>query len=163
MLVKLGNVEFSVTDFEGMQRQNEITDRPIEGGSATDNIDLKPDLVNLEGYITGDDAWNKLQELIQNMKRRNLLKYVGRNAVSYVAIESLNTDHVIKNGFAFNITLKQVRLTKSVQIQVPPVAPAVSPQVKPTTNRGRQQLQPIKDRGIATRVAISPNEELSAV
>lgn len=147
MLCKLGDVEFNVVSDEIPQISNEITDRPVEGvGAIVDNIENKPLIFSINGLVTGLDAFDKLQELRRYAREKTILSYVGRNVITRVAIESINTTHNNMNaqGFGFEITLKQIRLARIelVDIQAPdpaiPRIPPVTTQAKETTDKGVQ-------------------------
>ena len=143
MKARLNNIEFDVTTFESVQRQANITSRPVESGSVQEHIEIQPNVYRIAGFIVGPNAWDKLNRLENAKNRKSLVRYIGRNFATNVAIERLDTDHRIRNGFAFTIVLKQVKITRATRVRVPPVRPFLIPAIKPLTNRGRQQLLPI--------------------
>ena len=147
--VKLGDIEFSVVEEEKPRDTVTITDHPVEKGQdVSDHVKQESSIIDILGIIVGDDAAEKLNKLQKYQKEGKLLSYVGRNVYSNMAIQTLDRNHGkdVRNGFAYNITLKQVRLStaKEVELQVvSPVTkqptPQVKTQVKKVTNNGKQQ------------------------
>lgn len=95
-----------------------------------------------------EDAADKLQILKRYQKDGELLKYVGRNIYSNMVIEELDRDHGVtnRNGFQFNIKLKQVRIATAKEVEIKVANPNTGKQdkktvtkVKPKTNKGKQQ------------------------
>ena len=144
MKARLNNIEFDVTIAESVRRQTNITSRPVEFGSVQDHIEIQPYVYRVAGFIVGVDAWDKLKRLENAKNNKELIRYIGRSFAMNVAIERLDTDYRIRNGFAFTIVLKQVKITRATGVRVPPVRPFLIPAIKPLTNRGRQQLLPIE-------------------
>ena len=134
-------VEFNVVKSESPGRRNVITDNPVEtGADVIDHIRTRPVSFSLTGVVMGKDAAQKLYILDGFRNNGSLLRYVGRNALFNYAIESFESTHDVnvRNGFAFNITLKQVRIVhkKTVDIIMPSIPQS---QIKQLENKGRQQ------------------------
>ena len=136
-LSKLGDIEFNVVSIETPEYTNTITDRPVEGGVISDNIENQPTIMNIEGYVTGEDAGEKIAALRGYLRKKELVKYVGRNSFKDVAIESFSSEHSVTtaNGFSFRMTLKEVRTTKTEIVDIP-TPPPVRTQSKPMQNMG---------------------------
>lgn len=150
-LCKLGAVEFNAVSDEIPNVSNEITDRPVEDiGAIVDNIKNKPLILSIQGVVTGEDASSKLQELREYAREKEIIDYVGRNAIGKVAIESISTSHNSMNsqGFNFEITLKQIKIAQIelIDIQAPdPAVPRAAPvatQTKEPSDKGVQPPEP---------------------
>ncbi len=148
--MRLGDVEILVIS-ETPSFSNDVTEKPVEGGTIVDNVKQNSTILNINGAVTGDDAFQKLQQLRKYSKAGTLLKYTGRNIFTNVVIEKFDTAHTvsIRNGFEFTITLKEIRIATAqiVQIQSPDPAtsnpaPKVQTQTKKVTNQGRQVPKP---------------------
>lgn len=139
--VKLGDVEFDVVEDENPKDSATVTDKPVESGQdVSDHAKLNPSIINIRGQMT-EDAAEKLQVLKKYLRERTLLKYVGRNAYDNVVIEDLDRVHGVKNrqGFQFNIRLKQVRIATAKEVEINIASPKDATKVKPVTNKGKQQ------------------------
>src|SRR5690606_11553603 len=113
----------------------------------SDHVKQNPSIINLRGQMT-EDAADKLQVLKKYQKEGTLLKYVGRNVYSNMVIEELDREHGVnnRNGFQFNIKLKQVRIATAKEVEIKVANPNTGKQdkktatkVKPITNKGKQQ------------------------
>ena len=88
------------------------------GIEITSTIRNKPIVLSLEGKIVdvkdtkANDILTKLKEL---ERKGSLVKYVGRNSVSNLQIQSFSTSHPYTNagGADFDMTLKEIRIAKS--------------------------------------------------
>ena len=74
-------------------------------------MSLKGKIVDVKG-TKANDILSKLKEL---QKKGSLVKYVGRNSVSNLQIQSFSTSHPYTNagGADFDMTLKEIRIAKS--------------------------------------------------
>lgn len=88
------------------------------GIEITSTIRNKPIVLSLKGKIVdvkdtkANDILTKLKEL---ERKGSLVKYVGRNSVSNLQIQSFSTSHPYTNagGADFDMTLKEIRIAKS--------------------------------------------------
>ncbi|MFT9493423.1 phage baseplate protein [Anaerosolibacter sp.] len=137
-------VEFTIVKSEKPHRSSEVTSNPVETGEdVSDHVRSNPIEFPITGMIAGANAAQKLNQLEQFRKNGTRLRYVGRNYIDNVVIESFVSTHdaTIKNGFQFDITLKQVRIAVKKTVDIV-VSSQVSPtQVKPVENKGRQQIK----------------------
>ena len=147
-MAKLGNVEILVID-ETPGFSNSVTEKPVEGGVIVDNVKQNSTTLGLTGAVTGDDAFQKLQQLRRYSRSGELLRYEGRNIFANVVIERFDTSHTVKirNGFEFNLNLKEVRIATAQIVQITKADPAtntskVQTQTKSKTNQGRQVVKP---------------------
>lgn len=139
--VKLGDVEFDVIESENPKDSVTVTDKPVESGQdVSDHIKQNPSIINLRGQMT-EDAANKLQVLKKYQKEGTLLKYVGRNVYPNMVIEEIDREHGTRNrqGFQFNIKLKQVRIATAKEVEINMASPKDATKVKPVANKGKQQ------------------------
>lgn len=146
--VKLGDVEFDVIESENPKDSATVTDKPVESGQdVSDHVRQNPSIISLRGQMT-EGAADKLTILKRYQKNGELLKYVGRNAYSNMVIEELDREHGVtnRNGFQFNIKLKQVRIATAKEVEIKVANPSTKRQdkrtatkVKKTTNKGKQQ------------------------
>jgi curved DNA-binding protein CbpA len=147
--VKLGDVEFDVIESENPKDSVTVTDKPVESGQdISDHVKQNSSTINIRGQMTGDGAADKLQTLKRYQKDGELLKYVGRNIYSNMVIEEIDREHGVdnRNGFQFNIKLKQVRIATAKKVKIKVANPKTKKQdkrtatkVKKTTNKGKQQ------------------------
>lgn len=182
--VKLGDIEFTVVEDEKPRDMVTITDNAVEKGQdVSDHVKQESSIIDIVGVMIGDDAATKLSALRKYQKEGKLLTYIGRNIYDNMAIQTIDRSHgkQISNGFAYNITLKQVRIAaaKEVEIKVAdPVTKAASPKVKtkvkPKTNNGKQQPKtksttppsPIRSEARVTSIAkdyVTPGGTMKAI
>jgi len=139
--VKLGDVEFDVIESENPKDSATVTDKPVESGQdISDHVKQNSSIINIRGQMT-EDAADKLQILKRYQKDGKLLKYVGRNIYSNMVIEEIDREHGAdnRNGFQFNIKLKQVRVATAKEVEIKVANPSTKKKVKKTTNKGKQQ------------------------
>lgn len=120
-LSKLGDVIFSVNTGEKVNLSNKITDKPVEDGTnISDNVSPNPLKMSFSGIVVGDDAQDKLNLLRKYSNEGSILRYIARNDINNVVIESLSTTHdnKIRNGFKFDITLKKIRIAKQKTVNI---------------------------------------------
>lgn len=135
---KLGDVFLNVVTDEKADKGVKTTDHPIEDGFAiVDHVEREPKTLSISGVIVGPDASTRLAKLEKYMNEGKRLDYIGRLKLTNVVIEKISTpvNSKIKNGFEFDISLKQVIVAKK---QV--VTQGKKPQ--PKTNKG--QIQPVQ-------------------
>ena len=147
-MAKLGNVEILVID-ETPGCSNSVTEKPVEGGVIVDNVKQNSTTLGLTGAVTGEDAFQKLQQLRKYSRSGELLRYEGRNIFTNVVIERFDTSHTVKirNGFEFNLSLKEVRIATAQIVQITKADPAtntnkVQTQTKNKSKQGRQVPKP---------------------
>lgn len=141
---KIGDIEISVVSSESLSNRALVTEKPVEKGeNVVDHTKKQPISIDLVGVIVGDDAWDKLNKLMKLQKDGTLIKYIHRNALDNMVIEEINSVHDTKtrNGFTFNIRLKQIRIATAKEVEIKITSPKAKTQVKPKTNNGLQQPQ----------------------
>lgn len=148
---KLGDVELNIVSSERLNHAAETSDKPVESGQdIVDHTKTKAPIIELVGAVMGDGASQKLEQLKKYQREGKLVKYIHRNEYHEMFILDIGTRHEvhIRDGYEFNITLKQIKIAKAKSIElnvVNPVTKTASPKtqasVKPVTNKGRQQPQ----------------------
>ena len=116
---KCGTVRFEpfkigVITKETVSRQSTITDNPVEGGgNINDHVFKSPLTFQLAGTVT--DGAAAIATLNQMWTRGDILTYTGRNRISNLVIQNLQSTHDATNrkGFTFTATLKQITLGSS--------------------------------------------------
>lgn len=146
---KLGDIEFTIIEDEKPRDVVVITDNSVENGQdISDHVKQNPSIIDLYGQMIGIDAAAKLNTLKKYQREGKLLTYIGRSIYDNMAIQSIDRSHGknIRNGFSFNITLKQVRIATAKEVVINIVSPdtmkeskQTNTQVKPKTNNGKQQ------------------------
>lgn len=161
--VKLGDIEFSVVEDEKPRDMVTITDHQVENGQdVSDHIKQESSIIDIVGVIVGDDAADTLSKLQKHQKEGKLSTYIGRNIYQSMAIQTIDRNHgkQIRNGFAYNITLKQVRVSTAKEVEIKVVnpvtrqpSPKTATQVKAKTNNGKQQ---VKAKPISNTTSLVP-------
>lgn len=120
-LSKIGNIEFSATTSEEVVYENEVTDRPVEDlGYISDHVKQKPVKFSISGVVVGEDAFTKLKTLRKYCQGKQTYKYIGRNVMYNVVIESFNTTHNVdvSNGFEFTMSCKIIKQANSKEVKI---------------------------------------------
>lgn len=148
---RIGDVEINIISSEVTNHAAESTDHAVERGEdITDHTKTVAPIVEITGAVMGDGAAAKLQKLKKYQKDGELLRFTSRTIYNNMFIESLSTDHHagIRDGYEFEITLKQVKVVSAKEFKITAVNPTtkkadpkVNTKVKPMTNNGRQQVQ----------------------
>lgn len=149
--VNLGGVEFDVVSNENPVDSATVTDNPVESGQdVSDHIKDNPSTIDITGVFVKEDAPQKLQALKQLMADKEPVLYQGRNAYNNMVITSISRNHNASNilGFAFDISLKQVRIANLKTVDIKVVSPntkkpskKTNTKVKKTSNKGKQQTK----------------------
>lgn len=148
---KLGDVELNIVSSERLRHSAETSDKPVESGQdIVDHTKTNAPMIDIIGAIMGEGAAQKLNQLKKYQREGTLVKYIYRNEYLEMFILDIGTRHEvqIRDGYEFNITLKQIKVAtaKSIELNVvDPVTKTASKKtqasVKPTTNKGTQQPQ----------------------
>ena len=165
----LKTLPIDVTISEGHQWSQEITDKPVEGGSkVSDNIILNPVVVNMSGILLTDDSFT-MQEKIDMLEELRKLREPFTVTTSLKTYEQMFFDSSIEitrdsstsGGVFFSCTLKHINFIESQTTEVPAenVAKTEAPngeqlseskgQPKPD-KAGKRSREPKKDTGKKT-------------
>ncbi|MFF5994284.1 phage baseplate protein [Lysinibacillus sp. KU-BSD001] len=129
-----------ITDVS-MPESSTTTDHALEDGEQiTDHVKADPITITLKGVIL-DDTEEKVLKLREYREKGEIIEYDYMTALKNVVITNFARDYSssIKNGYAFTITLKQIKVAnvaKFVSVSVP-----IKQQTKAVTNKGRQQTK----------------------
>lgn len=102
-MVRFEPLTTGVVTSESVSRSSTITDNPVEGGSnIQDHVFTQPLSFQISGTaINGADTIAALQKM---WKSGDIITYTGRNRISNLVIQQLQSTHDAKNrgGFTFN-------------------------------------------------------------
>lgn len=144
---KIGNIEFSAITGEEVSFENDVTNRAVEDiGYISDHVKPKPVSFTISGIIVGNDAFSKLKTLRKYCQGKKVYRYIGRNIMYNVVIESLTTTHnkETQNGFTFNMTCKIIKQAKSKKVKLQ--APDPVKKTKPKQTVKKKTLRTAKKR-----------------
>lgn len=144
---KIGNIEFSAVTGEEVSFENDVTNRAVEDiGYISDHVKPKPVSFTISGVVVGEDAFNKLKTLRKYCQGKKVYRYIGRNIMYNVVIESLTTTHnkETQNGFTFNMTCKIIKQAKSKKVKLQ--APDPVKKTKPKQTVKKKTLRNAKKR-----------------
>ena len=147
---------------ETVSRQSTITDNPVEGGgNINDHVFRSPLSFQLAGTVT--DGAAAIATLNQMWARGDILTYTGRNRVSNLVIQNLQSTHDATNrkGFTFTATLKQITLGSS---EASGTAEMMSDQdsAAAASSGGRSSPQTAKTRADGLKTTVSTTISSSA-
>ena len=163
-MVRFEPLTTGVVTSESVSRSSTITDNPVEGGSnIQDHVFTQPLSFQISGTaINGADTIAALQKM---WKSGDIITYTGRNRISNLVIQQLQSTHDAKNrgGFTFTATLKQVTLGSSVDSGTASTmagmdAAASASQPKATTKAAQKsssQTSSTKADGLKTTISSS--------
>jgi hypothetical protein len=139
---KIGSVYIDVVYADQPKRSVKVTSHPVESGeNISDHVKSDPYTINISGVVVGPDAAARLKKLEAYQRKGAMVAYVHRTIARGVVIEKFDTDHNVKvaNGFAFTITLRQIRVAKATPI-VNMKVPAKS-KIQELIKKGQQQKE----------------------
>lgn len=112
--VLLDPLKTGVVTSEAVSLQSTITDNPVEGGgNIQDHVFCQPLTIQIQGTaINGADTIDTLRHM---WKKGDILTYTGRNRITNLVIQNLQSTHDPTNrtGFNFTATLKQITIGSS--------------------------------------------------
>lgn len=129
-----------ITDV-AVSETSETTDHALEDGEQiTDHVKANPITITLKGVIL-DEAESKVLQLRKYREEGEKIAYDYMSPLQNMVITSFGRDYnaKIKDGYAFTMTLKQIRVVKVAAFVSMPVA--IKAQTKPVTKKGRQQTK----------------------
>ncbi len=122
-----------------MPESSTTTDHALEDGEQiTDHVKSNPTTISLTGVIL-DGTEAKVLKLRQYREKGVIIDFDYMTSLKHVVITDFSRDYEakIKDGYAFTMTLKQIKVAKVgkfVSVSIP-----VKKQTKPVTKKGRQQ------------------------
>lgn len=135
------NGMYVLVETEDPKFEVEVTDQPVEDGiDISDHVQRKPHTMDITGVIVGDDAAQIREKIKAIAEKGELVEFQGRNLFSG-RIVSFATSHThrIANGFAFSLSMKEIRTAKSSYVETLP-AP-IRAQAAPVVSAGRKQTK----------------------
>jgi hypothetical protein len=122
-LYKLGDIYFTSVADESYDYSNSITENSVEDGSiVSDHIKNNLTKLSINGVLRGITAFpqEEYNTLLNYLKNGEILNYVGVQSFSQCAIESLSPSFTkdIANGFAFSMSLKEIRVANKVIVNI---------------------------------------------
>ena len=155
---KIGDVIITVTSDETTTMSNDITDKPIEGGTVSDHVLNKPLTMSITGIIVGDDCQEKLDKIRSYLVSGDLVRYVGAETAKNMVIESFGTGRSvsIKGGVSFSLSLKEIRISTGLVTVIDEAY--VFTQANGVTNGGLVAEQKIETgENVSKTTAINPS------
>ncbi|MGN7359455.1 phage baseplate protein [Paenibacillus sp. SAF-054] len=119
----------------------DITSQPVEKDiDMTDHVQRKARTLTLNGEVSGEDAAEIHDYLVNASDTGKIVKYIGRMSFSGL-ISGLSTDRSYQtaDGFTFTFTLTEVRIAQSSYINKLPVP--VKAQAAKIVNSGVKQTK----------------------
>lgn len=124
-----------------MPESSTTTDHALEDGEQiTDHVKSNPITITLNGIML-DEAEEKVLKLREYREKGEIIDYDYMTALKHVVITDFSRDYSvdIKDGYAFTMTLKQIRVAKVAKFVSMPVP--VKQQTKEVSKKGRQQTK----------------------
>ena len=116
------SVEFDATVRDQTQKANRITDHPVEDKeNVADHIKPEPEELDLEIYISGEQAMDKYEELAEMREEEEVFTYYGNFEVHEdMAIHEITAlkEAQFGNGFECQLRLKQVRFASIETVDI---------------------------------------------
>ena len=147
--ITLGSIDIDIVANESVSEAVDITQYPVEKGvDITDHAKDKPTMFTITGVFVHEDAPTKLQQLTKYRKDKTLLRYQGRNIVNNLIIARVERNHNYTNlyGFAYDITLQQIRIAELQKVNV-----KVAQKTKKVTKKGTQTTKKSKASAATTK------------
>ena len=117
------------------------TDHALEDNSQiSDHVKNNPTTLSISGVIH-DDTEQKVLKLREYREKGEIFTFDYMTNYGTVIITDFKRDYKaeIKGGYAFSMTLKQIKIAKVAKFVEVKQSQPVKQQTKPVTNKGRQQ------------------------
>jgi hypothetical protein len=137
----LGDVFIDSVTSVGLGESSSTTDHALEDGEQiSDHVESDPITLKVDGIIL-DKTDGKLLKLRNYRQKGEILSFNYMSRLETVVITSFSPkyDASIKDGYAFSMNLKQIKLAKAPNIIN--VSQFVKQQINDVANAGRKQLQ----------------------
>lgn len=137
----IGSVYIDVITEIGVNESSSTTDHALEDGEQiTDHVNSNPITISLKGILL-DESESKVLQLRKSREKGEILTYNYMTSLTKVVITDFSRDYSakIKDGYAFTMSLKQIKVTKVAGAAS--MSPSTKRQVAPVSNQGRQQTQ----------------------
>lgn len=130
----------SITDVSPNESST-ATEHALEDNSQiSDHIKNNPTTLSVSGVIH-DDTEEKVLKLREYREKGEIFTFDYMTNYGNVVITDFRRDYSvdIKGGYAFSMTLKQIKIAKVAKFVEVKQSQPVKQQTKPVTNKGRQQ------------------------
>lgn len=141
---KLGGIEFTIISSENITDSASVTDNPVESGQdVSDHVKQNPSELSLTGIMVGGDESNKFMKLKEYKEDGKLLYYIGRESHPSMIITNIQRNYDVSNkdGFGFDLSLKQVRISSAKMVQIRVSAPKKAGKPKPSTGKSKKKAK----------------------
>lgn len=124
-----------------MPETSTTTDHALEDGEQiTDHVKSNPITISITGVIL-DENEEKVLKLREYREKGEVIDFDYMTSLKHVVITDFSRDYEakIKDGYAFTMTLKQIKVgkvAKYISVSIP-----VKQQTKAVTKKGRQQTK----------------------
>lgn len=133
----------------------DVTTQPVEKNiDLTDHVQRRARIMDISGFIVGEDAAQTREYLIAAQDAGNIVIYDGRNYfVGLLTGFASSHDSSIGNGFSFTASLQEVLVAESSYVETLPTpiraaaAPVISSgrkQTKSTKKKEKDEVQKVK-------------------
>lgn len=124
-----------------VKESSSTTDHALEDGEQiTDHVKSDPTTISLSGVIL-DNMDEKVLKLRKYRESGEVISYNYMSPLSNMIITGFSRDYSkdIKDGYAFTMSLKQIKMAKVAKFVV--LSSTVKKQTKAVSNKGRQQTK----------------------
>ena len=135
------NGHYILVEDENPSFEVDITDQPVERDiDLSDHVQRKARTLSISGIIVGDNADSTRAMIVKAQDQGEIVRFSGRTMFTgLLSGFSSKHDHTIKDGLAFTLTMKEVRIAVSSYVGKLPTP--VKVQVAKATNAGVKQPQ----------------------
>jgi len=139
------NGHYILVEDESPSFEVEITDQPVEREiDLSDHVQRKARTLSISGIIVGDNADSTRAMIVKAQDQGEVVRFSGRTMFTgLLSGFSPMHDHTIKDGFAFTLTMKEVRIAVSSYVGKLPIP--IKAQVAKAANAGVKQPQSKKN------------------
>lgn len=155
------NGHYILVEDESPSFEIDITDQPVERDiDLSDHVQRKARTLSISGVIVGDNADSTRAMIVKAQDRGDVVRFSGRTMFTgLLSGFSPKHDHTIKDGFAFTLTMKEVRIAVSSYVGKLPTT--IKVQVAKAANAGVKQPQSKKSTTTKTSSSSSTNSNTS--
>lgn len=155
------NGHYILVEDESPSFEIDITDQPVERDiDLSDHVQRKARTLSISGVIVGDNADSTRAMIVKAQDRGEVVRFSGRTMFTgLLSGFSPKHDHTIKDGFAFTLTMKEVRIAVSSYVGKLPTP--IKVQVAKAANAGVKQPQSKKSTTTKTSSSNSTNSNTS--
>lgn len=138
------NGHYILVEDESLSFDVDITDQPVERDiDLSDHVQRKARTLSISGVIVGKDADQTRAMIVKAQDHGEMVRFTGRTTFTGLlsGFQSKH-EHTISDGFAFSLTMKEVRLAVSSVVEKLPTL--IKAQAAKITNSGVKQTKSTK-------------------